>query len=194
MVEYLTEEHPYWVQHHDCHLNELPTTSGLSKLECVDAQTSTIDAYKQMLELGVTGLGIINITEKKRRKLVDVMTVTDFVYWSEFHVMGSTMRFSNLISFRKPILDFVQNSRSDRNVEKQKLGQHKLIKGPSNTRLFDVVQNMMENNVHHYFVVDDGHVTRMLTYHDVLTHYSKCLSESHKNVAKKTDDSKQKKT
>jgi len=159
-VEYLSEEHALTIDKLTDTIGNLHLPDQVYTVPITD--TSALDALKLMRDKKVTGLGIVN----KNGVLLDVISASDLMVWSEWEACGQPLRFRHLSSLNYPISEFLDNSRAQYHHKKE---------GPlvckKDTSLQDAIGTMLANNIHRLFVVDElNKPVSVITYGDAIRH------------------------
>jgi len=110
----------------------------------------------------VSGLAVVNDSGR----LIDAISVSDLMLFTEWIAGGVEMRFTDLTGLNKTVMEFLENSRAQREVKSKKP-----MTCPKGDRVCDAMENMLVNHVHRLFIVDAAsHPVSIVTYETVIKH------------------------
>jgi len=158
LLEYITEEHADIFQK----IGGKTTLRELSLPESVISireESRAIEGFKLMRDKGVSGLAV----NGERGEFVDSMSVSDIMAWSEWLLCGQPIRFGNLSNLRKPVREFLLESRNQRDVS-----QHRNLAVTKRQKLADIVSEMQLQRVHRLFVVEKKKAVTLVNYDHII--------------------------
>jgi len=125
----------------------------------IEPEKTALEAYKILKEKKLSALPVI-----KNNILVDVISNSDLTVWTQWIASGQSLRFTNLQQLNKNILEFLEDSRAQRDMQKKAP-----ITCTLETTLEDVVDLMLLNNVHRVFVMSpDNIATSVVNFGDII--------------------------
>ena len=78
----------------------------------INSKKSAFEAFNEMKNKCVSGLPILN----DFGEIIDVISVSDLTIFSEFIVSGSAVAFTNFSILKKPVTEFLKESRTQKKV------------------------------------------------------------------------------
>jgi predicted transcriptional regulator len=136
-------------------------------IDTIPETSAALVAFRKMIEQGVSALGVV----ASNNRLVDVISVSDFMIWLEWDIAGMPMRFVNFEQLHMNIRDFLSMSRAQK--KRQSHYGHPLSCKTTST-LEEAIHTMTEKNVHRLFVEDEDGVPRsILNYADIISAFIK---------------------
>jgi len=163
LTEYISEEHADLFQKLASKVT-LKDLSLPSEIHSINYNARAIQAFKMMRDKGVSGLAVVADNDT----FLDVVSVSDIMIWVEWILGGQTVRFTNLSNLRKSVKDFLEDSRTQRNVPKK--GNLNIEK---KTKLVDAVGCLQMNNIHRLFVIEDDRAISVLNYNNIIEYLIK---------------------
>jgi len=143
ICEYISEEHAVSMEELESTVNDLKLPKTVYTIKSTE---KAIDAFRRMRETRVSGLGVVD----ENNNLVDAISASDLMLWTEWIAAGQPFIFPDITSLGKDIKTFLEDSRAQREISKR---------GPLtvelSARIVDVIGDLLIENVHRFFVVDD---------------------------------------
>jgi CBS domain-containing protein len=159
-MEYLNEEHGLWLDKISKRVKDLHLPSIVHS---VHVRCRAIDALKMMKEKKVTGLAVVN----NDGNLVDVVSASDLMVWSEWSVGGHALRFRYLSALTLELKEFLENSRSQRSGKTNAPSHPVICRGK--TPVSEAVSLMLEHNIHRLFIINSQNQPKsVVTYGDLI--------------------------
>jgi len=159
LSEYISEEFAEVIDKDDTKLKDMELPK---EVHSVNEKISALDAFKTIKDKRVSGLAVVNDSGK----LIEAISVSDLMLFTEWIAGGVEMRFTDLTGLNKSVMEFLQNSRAQREMTSKKP-----MTCPKGDRVCDAMETMLVNHIHRLFIVDSaGHPSSIITYDSILKH------------------------
>jgi len=156
-VEYMTSEYTEELQLSQRKVGSLTLRS---KLHTVKEDASAFSAFKMMMEEKTNSLAVVNASGK----LVDVISASDLMLWTEWIAVGEVLRFSDISAMKLNVERYLEESRSQREI-----GKRTPLTCTKTSSLEEVTSDMLFHHVHQLFIVDEANIPLgVVTYADII--------------------------